>query len=146
MRVHSDFAFSGYAGFWIRFWALFIDSLIMGAAAIVLSFLVVAILSAAAAGVAMVVLYILAFVGQWLYFALQESGEHQATIGKRAVGVYVTDIRGERLTFARATGRYLAKILSGIPLDIGYMLAGWTKKKQALHDMIAGTYVCQRHD
>ncbi|MBK7410637.1 MAG: RDD family protein [Saprospirales bacterium] len=77
----------------------------------------------------------------WLYFAVQESSWKQATIGKSVMGLKVTDQHGERLTFARATGRHLGKILSSAFLAIGYIMAGFTEKKQALHDMIAGTLV-----
>jgi uncharacterized RDD family membrane protein YckC len=77
----------------------------------------------------------------WLYDALQESSVHQATFGKRACGLRVTDLNGQRISFARATGRHFAEILSAITLFIGYMMAGWTERKQALHDIIAGTYV-----
>lgn len=77
----------------------------------------------------------------WLYFALQESGPHQATWGKRLFGLRVTDADGARLSFARASGRTFAKYISYMTLYIGYMMAGWTQKKQALHDLIADTLV-----
>jgi len=70
-----------------------------------------------------------------------ESSESQATLGKRAVSIKVTDMNGNRISFGRATGRDFAKIISGLPLFIGFMMAGWTSKKQALHDMIAETLV-----
>ena len=60
---------------------------------------------------------------------------------KMACGLRVTDLQGQRLTFARATGRFFAKILSGLTLTIGYIIAGFTERKQALHDFVAGTYV-----
>lgn len=87
---------------------------------------------------------LLNIVGVWLYYALQESSERQATIGKRALNIYVTDMNGQRLSFGNATGRYFAKILSGLILGIGYMMAGFTEKKQALHDMVADTLVMRR--
>jgi uncharacterized RDD family membrane protein YckC len=77
----------------------------------------------------------------WLYSAIMESSKFQATFGKIAVGIAVTDMAGNRISFALATGRNFAKSLSFITLFIGYMMAGWTKKKQALHDLIAGTLV-----
>ena len=81
----------------------------------------------------------------WLYFAGMESSERQATFGKSVVSLRVTDLEGRRLSFKHATGRFFAKIVSGlIPLAIGYIMAGFTEKKQALHDMIAGTLVLQR--
>ena len=77
----------------------------------------------------------------WLYFALFESSAKQAPWGKQICGLRVTDAYGQRLTFARATGRTFAKILSYMTLYIGFMMAGWTRQKRALHDMIAGTLV-----
>jgi uncharacterized RDD family membrane protein YckC len=83
-------------------------------------------------------------VADWLYFAYQESSPAQATIGKRALGIKVTDLEGNRISFGRATGRYFAKYLSAITLFIGFLLAAFTARKQALHDMIAGTLVVNR--
>lgn len=87
---------------------------------------------------------VLNIVGVWLYFALQESSERQATIGKRALNIYVTDMYGRRISFGQATGRYFSKIISSLILGIGYIMAGFTEKKQGLHDMIAGTLVKRR--
>ena len=80
----------------------------------------------------------------WLYNAIMESSRLQATIGKMALRIIVTDEGGNRITFGRATGRHFAKILSFLMLTIGFMMAGWTKKKQAAHDMIAGTLVIMK--
>lgn len=65
-------------------------------------------------------------------------------MGKRALGIIVTDEHGERLTFARATGRHFAKFLSGLVLYIGFLMAGWTSRKQAIHDMVANTLVVMK--
>ncbi len=84
-------------------------------------------------------------IGGWLYHALCESSEWQGTPGKKALGLIVTDLAGQRISFGRATGRYFAKIITGmVPLGIGYILAGITEKKQALHDMIASCLVLRR--
>ncbi len=80
----------------------------------------------------------------WLYFAIMESSAWQATLGKKALGLYVTDYDGRKISFARATGRHFAKILSTLILFIGYMMAGFTARKQALHDMIAGCLVLKK--
>jgi len=81
-------------------------------------------------------------VAQWLYFAGMESSARQATFGKAVMSLRVTDLKGQPLTFGHATGRFFAKIVSGlIPFAIGYIMAGFTEKKQAVHDMIAGTLV-----
>ncbi|MCP1372925.1 RDD family protein [Dyella lutea] len=77
----------------------------------------------------------------WLYFAFCESSAWQATVGKLALGIRVTDLHGARISLPRALGRYPAKMLSAIILLFGFMMAGWTQRKQALHDMIAGTLV-----
>jgi hypothetical protein len=84
---------------------------------------------------------LLGLVFAWLYFALQESSARQATLGKRALGIKVVDESARRIGFGRATGRFFGKIISSILFGIGFFLAGWTAKKQALHDMMAGTYV-----
>jgi len=78
---------------------------------------------------------------QWLYYALMESSSKQATLGKMALGIKVVDLNGDRVTFGKATGRYFGKIISGLILYIGFFMAGWTSKKQALHDIMAGCLV-----
>ncbi|MSQ26356.1 MAG: RDD family protein [Dehalococcoidia bacterium] len=77
----------------------------------------------------------------WAYFALMESSPKQATLGKMALGIIVTDTQGQRISFARATGRYFAEFLSWFTVLVGFFMAGWTPKKQGLHDIIAGTLV-----
>jgi len=82
---------------------------------------------------------------KWLYYAYLESGEKQSTWGKMMLGIYVTDLSGQRITFGRASGRFFAKIVSGlVPLWIGYIMAGFTERRQALHDMIASCLVLRR--
>jgi uncharacterized RDD family membrane protein YckC len=76
-----------------------------------------------------------------LYWIAADAGRRQASFGKRILGLKVADVNGARLTLAAAAGRNLLKILSAIPVFIGFMMAGWTKRKQALHDMIVGSYV-----
>lgn len=78
----------------------------------------------------------------WLYFALMESSEKQATLGKIALGIVVTDLYGNRISFGKATGRYFGKFISAIFL-IGYILAFSNPRKQALHDTMAGTLVLE---
>jgi uncharacterized RDD family membrane protein YckC len=77
----------------------------------------------------------------WLYFAKLESGPARATYGKRVMGLRVTDLAGERIGFGRATGRFFGKFVSGLTFYIGFIMAAFTERKQALHDMIAGTLV-----
>jgi len=78
---------------------------------------------------------------QWCYFAGMECSPLRATFGKLAVGLYVTTENGERIDFARATGRHFGKIISGLILGIGYFMAGFNDKKQALHDKMSGCLV-----
>ena len=77
----------------------------------------------------------------WLYEALMESSAYQATLGKMILGMKVTDLYGNRISFARATGRLFAKIVSAMILGIGFIMVGFTERKQGLHDMMAGTLV-----
>ena len=77
----------------------------------------------------------------WLYFTILESSAWQATLGKRAVGIKVTDLQGEKMSFGRSNARYWSKILSVLVLFIGFLMVAFTDKKQGLHDMIAGTLV-----
>jgi uncharacterized RDD family membrane protein YckC len=122
-----------YAGFWKRFVAYLIDGIILGIVGAILT----SQMDEAAAGTVTTIL-------GWLYFAGMESSSRQATLGKSVLGIYVTDIDGNRISFLRATGRYFAKILSGLILGIGYIMAAFTARKQALHDMIASTLVLDR--
>ena len=78
-----------------------------------------------------------------LYYTLFEGSSWQATPGKRILRLYVTDLKGQRITFGRALIRNLARQISGI-FFIGYILAGFTEKKQALHDILAGCLVLRR--
>jgi len=139
---------SVHAGFWRRVAAYFIDGLIVGIAAWIVG--IVLILGfAASGGIAAIVAasmlnYIVMIAMHWLYFALQESSAAQATLGKRAFGLKVTDDRAHRISFARATGRFFGKFVSSLILGIGYLLAGFTERKQALHDIMASTFVVFR--
>jgi uncharacterized RDD family membrane protein YckC len=77
----------------------------------------------------------------WLYFAACESSRWQATLGKLALGVHVTDLHGQRISFPRALGRYGAKIISFMIIFIGVLMVAWMPRKQGLHDLMAGTLV-----
>jgi uncharacterized RDD family membrane protein YckC len=134
-----------YGGFWLRFCALFVDSLIL----MVIQFPIGWALGVPfwedhpAAGPA-AVNQIASILIWWLYAAFQESSVHQATLGKRAVGIVVTDTMGQRITFARATGRHFGQYISGLILGIGYLMAAFTQRKQALHDIMAETLVIRK--
>jgi uncharacterized RDD family membrane protein YckC len=131
-----------YAGFWVRFWAQIIDSIIWTPLLLLvyLKFTFDAILMGAGESLAFLY-FLLSVLTPWLYYSLFEAGNWQATPGKRILGVYVTDLRGQRITFGRASGRYFSKFISSLILGIGYIIAGLTQNKQALHDKIASTLV-----
>ncbi|MFZ3150489.1 MAG: RDD family protein [Anaerolineaceae bacterium] len=128
-----------YAGFWKRFLAVILDGIIVGAIGWLLSRV-----TGNFFGNEFLNNTFFPFVIAWLYYTLMESSEKQATLGKQAMQIKVTDMQGRRISFGRANGRYFSKWLSAAILMIGYMMAGWTEKKQALHDLIAGTLVVMR--
>ena len=136
-----------YAGFWLRVAASLIDGLLISAVTLPFFFVigVFSVLSRRNAdfesnfGLSMFTILI-----QWLYYALMESSSKQATLGKMAIGLKVTDLNGNRISFGRATGRYFGRILSGLILNIGFFMIAFTEKKQGLHDMIAGTLVVKK--
>jgi uncharacterized RDD family membrane protein YckC len=154
---------SPYAGFWLRVVAHLIDDVLLGIGIGILVLLGVAIVGVgslrsaaeamngenpeipAALISAIIFVALAALLLAWIYNAGMESSRHQATLGKMALGLFVTDLQGRPIGFAHASGRYFAKIITGlIPLGIGYAMAGFTEKKQALHDMIASCLVLRR--
>ncbi len=92
-------------------------------------------------GLGIFALVIALVVGNWLYHTWMESSRYEATLGKMALGIIVTDLNGGRISFVRANGRFFGKIVSGMLMNIGYLMAAFTEKKQALHDMLASTLV-----
>jgi uncharacterized RDD family membrane protein YckC len=87
---------------------------------------------------------VLVILVPWLYFAYLESSKNQATLGKMALRSAVTDLHGNRITFSRASLRFFAKILSLIVFFVGFIIIAFTRYKQGLHDMIAGTFVFEQ--
>jgi uncharacterized RDD family membrane protein YckC len=143
------------AGFWRRVAAYLIDAIIINVAVNIISFILILIAgvwsvhhnpkNTELAGLIVICIVLtIDIVGMWLYFAFFESSRLQATPGKLAISSRVTDLEGNRISFGRATGRFFGKYVSELILMIGFMMAGWTKKKQALHDMMAGTLVVKR--
>jgi len=137
-----------YAGFWRRFFAMVIDGLMI----LVLSVFLVFFIGFFVGGVLQASDFIegigayatlIDMLILWLYFALQESGSKQATLGKRVLGIYVTTEDEQPLSFAQASIRHFSKYLSSIFL-IGFIMAAFTQKKQALHDIIANALVLKR--
>jgi hypothetical protein len=74
-----------------------------------------------------------------------ESSKRQATFGKIVFGLRVVDLDGDRISFGKASGRHFGKILSLITFFIGHFMAGWTRKKQALHDKMSGCLVVKNN-
>jgi len=130
-----------YAGFWKRYFASIIDGLLISVAEAIVGFLLANTIPQLVRGslwgfIPMPSGYV-SFLMGWMYFALMESSPYQATVGKMAIGINVVDMNGNRVSFFRASNRFFAKTLSVLLLFIGYIMAGFTEKKQALHDIIA---------
>lgn len=152
-----------YAGFWLRFVAYIIDDFILGFVGFLISLPFIGGIIFSAVGIgnnpesteklvtgvvgilgSVIGLIVIIAVLGWLYYALMESSRTQGTLGKMALGLKVTDLEGKPVSFGRATGRYFGKIISGMILYIGYILAGLTEKKQALHDIMASCLVVRK--
>lgn len=153
-----------YAGFWLRFVAYIIDGVVSGILFVVLLIPLFILTGAGAAlsrissgedisdeaGAFLAFSFIFGLLSitvgvRWLYYAFSESSTWQATLGKRMLNLTVTDVSGQPISFARASGRYFSKFITNlIPLAIGYILAGFTEKRQALHDMIASCLVLRK--
>ena len=148
------------AGFLKRWAALFLDQLILSAGFYAVFFVLV-LIAGVTGGFAqlesmnsedppgwVIVAYIgmtlLYYVAAGLYYSLMESSSHQATLGKMALGIKVVDRHGGRLSFPHAIGRWFGASLSYFTLYIGFLMAAFTQNKQALHDMVAGTFVVDR--
>lgn len=152
----SETIYKSHAGFWKRVGAAIIDSMILSILSGVCVTIIIVVLGGAmmlsaagmnglgalSYGVTMTFAIIMfSTILNWLYFTLMESSTKQATLGKMALGIVVTDYMGMRISFAHANVRYWSKILSALFFCIGYIMAGFTAKKQALHDLIASTLV-----
>jgi uncharacterized RDD family membrane protein YckC len=157
------FARVEYAGFWLRLLALLIDNVVMGIGFVLILIPLIFLTGLGGllsqihpdeeindAGIFALIGFVFlaataSLVFTWLYHALMESSEWQATVGKKALGLVVTDMAGLRVSFRRSTGRHFGKIITNmVPFLIGYIMAGFTEKKQALHDMLAGCLVLRR--
>ena len=133
-----------YAGFWIRFAAYFIDYIVLSifSWALMAMFGISAFLDPNNIDFSLLIgVYLVIFVIATLYYVLMESSATQGTLGKMAVGIKIGKENGERITPLNALGRLFSKIPSALILYIGFIMAGFDSKKQALHDKIAGTYV-----
>jgi len=140
-----------YAGFWLRVWAGTIDVTLEALAALLITVIVgyafnqfgsrsgvSPITVSYLTGIAFILLLT---IGSWLYCAFTESSDSRATIGKRLMGLQVLTARGDKLNFGQASVRHFMKFLSLFTASVGFMMAGWTKRRQALHDMPADCVV-----
>ena len=140
-----------YGGFWIRVVAALIDIVAVSIVTVPVSAIirimtgiaghVIAMPSPGVEGASFLITGAFNTLVNWLYAALLESSSYQATLGKMALGLKAIDLEGHRISFARATGRHFAKILSLLMFLIGFIMVGFTRRKQGLHDMLAGTLV-----
>jgi uncharacterized RDD family membrane protein YckC/Tfp pilus assembly major pilin PilA len=132
-----------YAGFWRRAGAYLIDYFLV---AFVLKLLAAAMLTGPTSGGKAVLYILILSIAGCLYYALLESSDSQATLGKRALGIKVTDLWGEQISFGRALGRVFAHVLSSLILGFGFVMTLFTERRQTLHDKIAGTLVVKREE
>lgn len=141
------------AGFLRRLGAFIIDNLLLGSAyyvVLMIGAVAVAVLAASGGdddtlaitlGVAAVLAYALM---SYFYYVGMERSRLQATVGKLALGIKVVDADGRRLGWGKASARWAGSVLSYATAFIGFFMAGWTRRKQALHDLLAGTYVVDK--
>lgn len=140
-----------HAGLWLRIAAGLIDGLVISFPLFILAIIVIVMVRIISPGKGydpalgvLAALLAVAIVGPWFYFSILESSPWQATIGKSVMRLYVSDLEGHRLTRGRAMGRNLAKCLSNLTVGGGYLMCGYTERKQALHDILAKSLVLRR--
>jgi uncharacterized RDD family membrane protein YckC len=162
-----------YAGFWIRFVAYLLDGFIIGVPAAILIFAVLFYMVGSTVGfealydpafldssnveaelteqeaVTFLIAYLLSILFSLIltviYFAGMHASKWQATIGKKVLGLAVTDLKGNRISFWRGLGRFIVMTFLSSIFMVGYIIAAFTEKKQSLHDLIAGTYVIRKY-
>jgi len=120
-----------YAGFWRRFLAVLIDSMIFGVLNV--SILLIG-LPFGNFGI------LLSYIARGLYEVILV-GSYGATVGKTVCQIRVVTADGGRVSYGLALGRYFAKILSGVMLGIGFLMAAFDDEKRSLHDRICNTRV-----
>jgi uncharacterized RDD family membrane protein YckC len=132
-----------YAGLWRRGAAVVIDGVVVfllgGALGLVLG--LIFSIRGTNSERHLLVIQLLAIVGGALYRILFHASSYQATLGKQAMGIKVADQLGARVSLRQSTGRYFAEWLSACTLGVGYVMAGFTRRRQALHDRLAKTVV-----
>jgi uncharacterized RDD family membrane protein YckC len=136
-----------HPGFWRRFGAYFIDYIVGSVCGGIAGAIVGFMGGMAGADQDMLGIFggVAGLITNWLYYALMECSASQATLGKMALGIIVTDMNGDRITFGKATGRFFGKIISSLILCIGFLMCAWTENKQCLHDMMAGCLLYKKN-
>ncbi|MBX3606606.1 MAG: RDD family protein [Piscinibacter sp.] len=133
------------AGFWRRLFAHLLDWLVLALPLCVLSVAIIVGFEGEdkepAPVLAVLGPWVIAF---WLYRALLLSRRGQATLGMKAAGIFLTDLRGEPVSFARASGRHLMSAVSYYAAGLGFLMQPFNRRRQTLHDRVAGTVVLRR--
>lgn len=132
-----------YASFWKRAAAYIIDSVIYGVMVGILGFVCGIVLSDKPEDGVIILISVACYL---IYYVWTESSPWQATIGKKLLGLKVTDEDGRRISFMRSLIRNLGQFISGMFLCIGYLMCFWTEQNQCLHDKIAGCLVLDGED
>lgn len=143
-RLKSPLKAQPAASFWRRFFAWWIDSWVVSVAFTLVLAGLLGGLDAVEQHEASAGLILVGAVVGWLYSSLLESSSWQGTVGKRLIGIKVTDLAGRRISFGKSSLRTVCKLLSAITLCIGFLMASFTRRKQALHDLITGCLVVVR--
>ncbi len=143
-----------YASFGERFAALFLDVLLMMLIIFPSVFILGGVIGLAGAIVEMptdgrrlvakITGIAFSVLVRWFYFAGCESSVWQGTVGKKILGIRVTDMFGNRISFGRATVRFFGRILSTVCLGLGFWSVLWDQYSQGWHDKIAGTLVLDK--
>lgn len=119
-------AMPSHAGFFPRVGAFLIDLIVVSLLALPLM---------------LVFPFFASLLAWWLYCAIMESSKSQATLGKKVLGLRVTDVNGARILFGRASTRFFGKFLCTATLGLGFLMVFWTQNKQGLHDLVSGCLV-----
>ena len=115
-----------YAGFWQRFLAGIIDSIILIVIEVILIFIPI-------------IGWILSLFVTWLYFGIQHSSTKQATFGMRALDIKITNENHGKIGFWRATGNFYLTVISALVVFIGFLMIAFTSRKQGFHNLISRT-------
>ena len=149
--THEQNTVIDFAGFWKRFAASVIDMFILSIGNFFIGFIfgipydvLTGKVEFASFAKDYILSFILGLLLVWIYQAVMESSIKQATLGKMALGIVVTDLSGKRISFSKASGRFFGNIISALILGIGFFMVAFTSKKQGLHDIMSGCMVLNK--